>query len=77
MEKNSTNNLLMVELIKMCYNQTFEETEKSVHSGKNKYRLPNSVKEKMKKMSKGFDKLKSEGISLDEIISVYNQNPHH
>ena len=73
MEKNIKNKW-MVELIKICYDQTFEETEKSVHSGKNKYRLRNTTKEKMKKMSKGFDKLKSKGISLDTIISVYNNN---
>ena len=70
MEKNLKNSV-MVELIKICYNQTFEETEKFVHSGKNKYRLKNSSKDWIKNMSKGFDKLKSEGISLDQILSVY------
>ncbi len=62
------------ELYRTLYNETFEETEKSVHSGKNKYRLLNTVKEKMKNISKMLDVVKSNGVTIDEVLELVNEN---
>ena len=58
---------------KMLYNQTYDETFKSVHSGKNKYRLKNTIKEQFKNISKMLDGLKSEGITIDEVLEVVTE----
>jgi len=58
---------------KMLYNQTYDETFKSVHSGKNKYRLKNTIKEQFKNISKKLDVLKSEGMTIDEVLEVVTE----
>jgi len=72
-----TKKLLTVELIKILYNQPYDETVKWVHSGKNKYRMRNTQKEFYKKISKELDYLKSVGLSKHYIIQstdlIYNQ----
>jgi DNA-binding transcriptional regulator YhcF (GntR family) len=61
------------EKFKMLYNQTYDETFKSVHSGKNKYRLPNKVKEHFKEISKMLDVVKSMGITIDEVLELVSE----
>ena len=75
--ETDTKKPFMVELIKILYNQSYDETVKWVHSGKNKYRMRNTQKEFYKKISKELDYLKSVGLSKHYIIQstdlIYNQ----
>ena len=59
---------LMVELIKILYNQSYDETVKWVHSGKNKYRMRNTQKDIFKTISKLLDSQKSNGITVEEFL---------
>ena len=59
---------LMVELIKILYNQSYDETVKWVHSGKNKYRMKNTQKDIYKIISKLLDSQKSNGITVEEFL---------
>ena len=59
---------LMVELIKILYNQSYDETVKWVHSGKNKYRMKNTQKDIFKIISKLLDSQKSNGITVEEFL---------
>ena len=63
-----TKKLLTVELIKILYNQPYDETVKWVHSGKNKYRMRNTQKEFYKQTSKLLDSQKSNGITVEEFL---------
>ncbi len=58
----------MVELIKILYNQSYDETVKWVHSGKNKYRMKNTQKDIYKIISKLLDSQKSNGITVEEFL---------
>jgi hypothetical protein len=58
----------MVELLKILYNQSYDETVKWVHSGKNKYRMRNTNKEFYKQTSKMLDNQKSNGVKLKDLI---------
>ena len=63
-----TKKLLMVELLKILYNQPYDETVKWVHSGKNKYRMRNTQKEFYKQTSKMLDNQKSNGVTVEEFL---------
>lgn len=69
MENLKSHQRLFNDMITQLYKESYEETVKKIHSGKNKYRLKNQIKEYMKTTSKILDKLKSDGISLDEILN--------
>ena len=71
MENSKTKEKLFTTMIKHLYEESYEETVKRIHSGKNKYRLRNNEKEFLKTTSKIFDKLKSDGISLDEVLNQF------
>jgi hypothetical protein len=66
--KTETKKLLMVELLKILYNQSYDETFKWVHSGKNKYRMRNTNKEFYKQTSKMLDNQKSNGVKLKDLL---------
>ena len=66
--ETDTKKPLMVELIKILYNQSYDETVKWVHSGKNKYRMRNIQKEFYKQTSKLLDSQKSNGITVEEFL---------
>jgi hypothetical protein len=66
--ETKTKKLLMVELLKILYNQSYDETVKWVHSGKNKYRMRNTNKEFYKQTSKMLDNQKSNGVKLKDLI---------
>ena len=66
--ETDTKKPLMVELIKMLYDQSYDETVKWVHSGKNKYRMRNTQKEFYKQTSKLLDSQKSNGITVEEFL---------
>ena len=66
--KTETKKLLMVELLKILYNQSYDETVKWVHSGKNKYRMRNTQKEFYKQTSKMLDNQKSNGVKLKDLL---------
>ncbi len=66
--ETDTKKPLMVELIKILYNQSYDETVKWVHSGKNKYRMRNTQKEFYKQTSKLLDSQKSNGITVEEFL---------
>ncbi len=66
--KTDTKKLLMVYLLKILYNQSYDETVKWVHSGKNKYRMRNTQKEFYKQTSKMLDNQKSNGVKLKDLL---------
>jgi hypothetical protein len=66
--ETDTKKPLMVELIKILYNQSYDETVKWVHSGKNKYRMRNTQKDIFKTISKLLDSQKSNGITVEEFL---------
>ena len=66
--ETDTKKPLMVELIKILYNQSYDETVKWVHSGKNKYRMRNTQKEFYKQTSKLLDSQKLNGITVEEFL---------
>ena len=66
--ETDTKKPLMVELIKILYNQSYDETVKWVHSGKNKYRMRNTQKDIFKTISKLLDNQKSNGITVEEFL---------
>jgi|SaaInlStandDraft_1057018.scaffolds.fasta_scaffold234728_2 hypothetical protein len=66
--ETKTKKLLMVELLKILYNQSYDETVKWVHSGKNKYRMRNTNKEFYKQTSKMLDNQKSNGVKLKDLL---------
>ena len=66
--ETDTKKPLMVELIKILYDQSYDETVKWVHSGKNKYRMRNTQKEFYKQTSKLLDSQKSNGITVEEFL---------
>ena len=66
--ETKTKKLLMVELLKILYNQSYDETVKWVHSGKNKYRMKNTQKDIFKIISKLLDSQKSNGITVEEFL---------
>ena len=66
--ETDTKKPLMVELIKILYNQSYDETVKWVHSGKNKYRMRNTQKDMFKTISKLLDSQKSNGITVEEFL---------
>ena len=53
--KNNTVELLVNHLFEVLTTETFEQTKERVHSGKNRYRLPNKMKNWMKETSKILD----------------------
>jgi hypothetical protein len=65
---------LRKEEFKILYNQTYDETVKWVHSGKNKYRLKNTTKEWLKNCSKMLDNVKLEGVTIDEVLELLNES---
>jgi len=66
--ETDTKKPFMVELIKILYNQSYDETVKWVHSGKNKYRMKNTQKDIFKIISKLLDSQKSNGITVEEFL---------
>jgi hypothetical protein len=66
--ETDTKKPLMVELIKILYDQSYDETVKWVHSGKNKYRMRNTQKDIFKTISKLLDSQKSNGITVEEFL---------
>ena len=79
MEKNKmikTKTKMITDLIKILWNQTYDETEKSVHSGKNKYRLKNNQKEWMKQISKDLDIVKNNGGNVQLLINDIEKYSH-
>lgn len=53
--KNNTVEMLFTYLFEILTNETFEQTKKRVHSGKNKFRIRNNMKNWMKETSKILD----------------------
>jgi hypothetical protein len=66
--ETDTKKPLMVELIKILYDQSYDETVKWIHSGKNKYRMRNTQKDIFKTISKLLDSQKSNGITVEEFL---------
>lgn len=53
--KNNTVEMLFTHLFEILTTETFEQTKKRVHSGKNKFRIRNNMKNWMKETSKILD----------------------
>ena len=53
--KNNTVEMLFTYLFEILTTETFEQTKKRVHSGKNKFRIRNNMKNWMKETSKILD----------------------
>ena len=68
--KNNTVEMLFTYLFEILTTETFEQTKKRVHSGKNKFRIRNNMKNWMKETSKILDKTpieKQQSVNIEQL----------